>query len=188
MGIAPSPLSLRVTVASLTGLIVAACGTVELPKVNEIMRPAGNQAIARLVAKNGSGTNGVIMFTQRGDKVALLAQVFSVADGPHSLYIHETGNCSSPNAASAGPVWNAKGAPAGERRSGQLPDLVVRHEQSATLEARVTGLSVGTGAPNDVVGHSVVVHGKLDPDPKPEYGVVNDWLACGVIEPFQNAP
>ena len=188
MGIAPSLLSLRAIVASLAGLIVAACGTVELPKMNEIMPPAGNQAIARLVAKNGSGTSGVVMFTQRGDKVALLAQVFNVAGGPHSLYIHETGNCSSPNAASAGPVWNAKGAPAGARRSGQLPDLVVRHEENATLEARVTGLSVGTDAANDVIGHSVVVHGKLDPDPKPEYGVVNDWLACGVIERYQTAP
>ena len=188
MGIAPSPLPLRAIIASLASLIVAACGTVELPKMNEIMPPAGNQAIARLVAKNGSGANGVVMFTQRGDKVALLVEVFGVADGPHSLYIHETGNCSSPNAASAGPVWNAKGAPPGARRSGQLPDLVVRHEQNGTLDAQVTGLSVGTGTANDVLGHSVVVHGKLDPDPKPEYGVVNDWLACGVIEPFQTAP
>jgi hypothetical protein len=30
----------------------------------------------------------------------------------------------------------------------------------------------------------VVVHGKLDPDPKPEFGVINDWLACGVIERY----
>jgi Cu-Zn family superoxide dismutase len=111
--------------------------------------------------------------------------VFNITGGPHSLYIHETGNCSSPNAASAGPVWNAKGASPGARRSGELPNIVVRHEDYATLEAQVVGLSVGTGAANDVIGHSVVVHGKLDPDPKPEFGVINDWLACGVIEPFQ---
>jgi Cu-Zn family superoxide dismutase len=110
--------------------------------------------------------------------------VFNLPGGPHSLYIHETGNCSSPNAASAGPVWNAKGAAPGARRSGELPNIVVRHEEQATLEAQVTGLSVATGAANDVTGHSVVVHGKLDPDPKPEFGVANDWLACGVIEKF----
>ena len=188
MGIARSPLSLRAIVASLAGLLVAGCGTIELPKMNEIIPPAGNQAIARLMPKSGSASYGTVMFTQRGDKVALLAQVFNVSGGPHSLYIHETGNCSSPNAASAGPVWNAKGASAGARRSVQLPDLVVRHEENATLEARVTGLSVGTGAANDIVGHSVVVHGKLDPDPKPEFGVINDWLACGVIERFQGEP
>jgi Cu-Zn family superoxide dismutase len=180
----PSQLSPRATVVSLAGLILAACGTANLPKMSDIVPPTGNQAVARLVSKNGSGTYGTVMFTQRGDKVALLVQVFNVAGGPHSLYIHETGNCSSPNAASAGPVWNAKGASPGARRSGELPNIVVRHEENATLEAQVAGLSVGTGAANDVTGHSVVVHGKLDPDPKPEFGVINDWLACGVIEKF----
>jgi Cu-Zn family superoxide dismutase len=180
-----SQLSLRATVVALAGLILAACETISLPKMSDIVPSTGNQASARLLSKNGSGTNGTVLFTQRGDKVALVAQVFNITGGPHSLYIHETGNCSSPNAASAGPVWNAKGASPGARRSGELPNIVVRHEDYATLEAQVVGLSVGTGAANDVIGHSVVVHGKLDPDPKPEFGVINDWLACGVIEPFQ---
>lgn len=183
MRIWPSQRSLCATVLSVAGLILGAC-TVNVPMVSAIAPPTGNQAIARLVSKNGSGTYGTVLFTQRGDKVALLVQVFNVAGGPHSLYIHETGNCSSPNAASAGPVWNAKGASPGARRSGELPNIVVRHEENATLEAQLTGLSVGTGAANDVIGHSVVVHGKLDPDPKPEFGVINDWLACGVIEKF----
>lgn len=177
---------LRATVASLAGLGLAACGTASLPKMSDIIPSTGNQASARLVSKNGSGTYGTVLFTQRGDKVALIAQVFNIAGGPHSLYIHETGNCSSPNAASAGPVWNAKGSSPGARRTGELPNIVVRHEENATLEAQVTGLSVGTGAANDVIGHSVVVHGKLDPDPKPEFGVINDWVACGVIERFQS--
>ncbi len=184
MGISLSQVLLRAIVVSLAGLVLAACGTVNLPKMSDIVPPTGSQAMAQLVAKNGSGTTGTVIFTQRGDKVALLVQVFNLAGGPHSLYIHEAGNCSSPNAASAGPVWNAKGAPPGARRSGELPNIVVRHEENATLEAQVAGLSVGTGAANDVIGHSVVVHGKLDPDPKPEFGVINDWLACGVIEPF----
>jgi superoxide dismutase, Cu-Zn family len=184
MRIAPSPLSPRAIGAALAAVTLAACGTVNLPKMSEMFPPSGNQAVAQLVPRNGSGTSGTIMFTQRGDKVAVLAQVFNIAGGPHSLYIHETGNCSSPNAASAGPVWNAKGAPPGARRSGELPNIVVRHEENATLEVQMAGLSVGTGAANDVIGHSVVVHGKVDPDPKPEYGVINDWLACGVIERF----
>jgi Cu-Zn family superoxide dismutase len=186
MGISPLQGSLRATVASLVGLVLGACGAASLPKMSDIVPSTGSQAVARLVSKNGSITYGTVMFTQRGDKVALLAQVFNVAGGPHSLYIHETGNCSSPNAASAGPVWNAKGASPGARRSGALPNIIVRHEENATLDAQVAGLSVGTGAANDVIGHSVVVHGKLDPDPKPEFGVINDWLACGVIEPFQS--
>ena len=184
MGNSFSLLSPRTAAASLAFLILGACGTVNLPKMSDIVPSTGNQAVAKLVSKNGSSTTGTVLFTQRGDKVALLVQVFNLAGGPHSLYIHETGNCSSPNAASAGPVWNARGASPGARRSGELPNIVVRHEENATLEAQVAGLSVGTGAANDVIGHSVVVHGKLDPDPKPEFGVINDWLACGVIERY----
>ncbi|MEP6996934.1 MAG: superoxide dismutase family protein [Betaproteobacteria bacterium] len=177
-------LSLRGAGQLFAVLLLAACGTVDLPKMSNLFPAAGNQAVATLAPKNGSATYGTVMFTQRGDKVAVLAQVFNIAGGPHSFYVHETGNCSSPNAASAGPVWNAKGAALGARRSGQLPDIAVRHEENVSLDVQVTGLSVGTGAPNDVLGHSVVVHGKVDPDPKPEFGVANDWLACGVIERF----
>ena len=183
MRVWPSRLSTCAIVVSVAGLMLGAC-TVNVPVMSAVAPPTGTQAFAQLLPKNGSATYGTVLFTQRGDKVAVLAQVFNLNGGPHSFYIHETGNCSSPNAASAGPVWNAKGAPPGERRSGELPNIVVRHEASATLQAQVTGLSVGTGAANDVTGHSVVVHGKLDPDPKPEFGVINDWLACGVIEKF----
>jgi Cu/Zn superoxide dismutase len=41
---------------------------------------------------------------------------------------------------------------------------------------------VGTGKPNDVIGHSVVVYATLDLDPKAEFGVPNGRLACGVIQ------
>ncbi|HKW82024.1 MAG TPA: superoxide dismutase family protein [Casimicrobiaceae bacterium] len=184
MPIAVHRRSIRGLGLSLAAVALTACGGVTMPKMSDVIVPTGNQAVARLEAKNGSTTYGVVQFTQRGDKVAVLVQVFNLAGGPHSLYIHETGNCSSPNAASAGPVWNAKGSPPGARRSGALPNVIVRHEENASLEVQVSGISVGTGAPNDVIGHSVVVHGKVDADPKVEYGVANDWLACGVIERF----
>ena len=35
------------------------------------------------------------------------------------------------------------------------------------------------------IGHAVVVHSSIDPDPRPEFGVLNGWLACGVIQPQQ---
>jgi Cu-Zn family superoxide dismutase len=113
----------------------------------------------------------------------MAATVFNLAMGPHSIYIHETGNCSSPNAASAGPVWTVAGAPPGARRAGQLPELYVGTEGNSTLQATLTGITVGDRGPRDVVGHAVVVQAGVDPDPKPQFGgVPNGWIACGVIE------
>ena len=141
-------------------------------------------AVARLTPKNGSTVRGLISFTQRGDKVAIAGNFVELFPGAHSLYIHAVGNCGSPNAASAGPVWNAA-APAGSKRIGDLPELLAGSEGRAELQTSSASLSVGTGKSNDVIGHAVVVHAALDPDPKPEFGVRNGWLACGVIERSQ---
>ena len=141
-------------------------------------------AVARLTPKNGSTVRGLISFTQRGDKVAIAGSFVELFPGSHSLYIHAVGNCGSPNAASAGPVWSVA-APAGEKRIGDLPLLLAGTEGRAELETSSASLSVGTGKSNDVIGHAVVVHAAVDPDPKPEFGVRNGWLACGVIERSQ---
>jgi len=137
--------------------------------------------VARVTPKNGSTVRGIVSFTQKGDRVAVAGQFFELLPGPHSIYIHEIGNCSSPNAASAGPVWNVAGG-AGGKRSGDLPQIYAGTEGRADFSISVRDLSVGTGAPNDVIGHSVVVQANVDPDPKAEFGVRNGWLACGVIQ------
>jgi len=147
-----------------------------------IVPPAGPMAVARLEPRNASTVRGTISFTQRGDRVWISAHFTELWPGAHSLYIHAVGNCSSPNAASAGPVWDA-GAAKGGKRSGDLPQIFAGTEGHAELDFTSPDLSVGTGQPNDVIGHSVVVHSGLDPDPRAEFGVRNGWLACGVIQP-----
>jgi Cu-Zn family superoxide dismutase len=163
-------------VASAALVIVAGCANVKL------MPEAGPTAVARLTPKNGSTVRGLVTFTQRGDKVTVAGNFVELYPGPHSVYIHAVGNCGSRNAASAGPVWNAAGAPPGSKRSGDLPELVAGGEGYATLAMSSSEFSVGTGKANDVIGHSVVIHATRDPDPKPEFGIPNGWLACGVIE------
>ncbi|HEV8256315.1 MAG TPA: superoxide dismutase family protein [Casimicrobiaceae bacterium] len=151
----------------------------------KLVPEAGPMAVARLMPKNGSTVRGLVSFTKRGDKVAIAGNFVELFPGSHSLYIHAVGNCGSPNAASAGPVWNAAAEPAGSKRIGDLPELLAGSEGRAELETSSASLSVGTGKSNDVIGHAVVVHAAVDPDPKPEFGVRNGWLACGVIERSQ---
>ncbi len=146
------------------------------------MPESGPMAVAKLTPKNGSTVRGLISFTQRGDKVAIAGNFVELFPGTHSLYIHAVGNCGSPNAASAGPVWNIVGAQAGSKRTGDLPELTAGSEGRAELQTSSAALSVGTGKPNDVIGHAMVIHAAVDPDPKVEFGVRNGWLACGVIE------
>jgi Cu-Zn family superoxide dismutase len=149
------------------------------PSFEPLFKPGGGAA-ARLMPKNSSVT-GTISFVQRGDKVAVAALIEELLPGPHRIFIHEVGNCSSPNAASAGRVWSVAGGAPG-KRLGDLPAIVAGTEGRAGLSVTVSGITVGDGGPTDVVGRSVVVHDSLNPDPKPEFGVANDWLACGIVE------
>jgi superoxide dismutase, Cu-Zn family len=148
----------------------------------DILPKSGAGAVAKLSSKNNSTVNGTVTFVQRGDKVVVAAVVYELMPGPHSMYIHEVGNCSSPNAASAGRVWTLLGAAPGRARIGNLPELMAGSEGNANLVADLRGITVGDRSPLDIVGHAIVVHSGLDPDPRPEFGVRNGWLACGVIE------
>jgi len=166
----------------LSSLALLGCSSTPSFELNKIFPDSGSRAVARLIPRNGSVANGLVTFAQRGDKVAVTITAFNVGEGWHSVYIHENGNCSSPNAASAGPVWNVAGTGSTGKRTGELPQLRAGSEGDATLSATLSDVSVATGRANDVLGHSVVVHAMIDRDPKPEFGVRNDWIACGVIE------
>jgi Cu-Zn family superoxide dismutase len=164
--------------------VLASCNTTNTPgwTFADIMPKSGAGAVAILSPKNSSSVRGTLTFVQRGDKVVVAAVIHDLTPGPHSMYIHEVGNCSSPNAASAGKVWALVGAAPGRTRSGNLPELVAGTEGNANVVADLRGITVGDGSPLDIIGHAVVVHSGLDPDPRPEFGVRNGWLACGVIE------
>jgi len=178
-----SGLPLAAAAAFVAAALVAGCG--ETPAKFKLTDEAGPMGVARLTPKSGSTVRGFISFTQRGNRVEIAGNFVELMPGPHSVYIHSVGNCSSPNAASAGPVWNVEGAAqAGNpgKRTGDLPQLTAGGEGGAILQMTSSALSVGTGKPDDVIGHAVIVHSAVDPNPKPEFGVRNGWLACGVIE------
>jgi len=170
---------MRWLTAALALILAAGCGGEPAKEYTPAQKPA--MGVARLMPKNGTTVRGFVSFTQNGDKVAVAGDFFELYSGSHSLYIHEVGNCSSPNAASAGRVWNVPGNTS-DKRTGELRQLRVGSEGHAEFSYTLSDVSVGTGKPNDVIGHSVVVHATVDTDPKPEFGVRNGWLACGVIQ------
>jgi len=155
-------------------------GTAMFDRIFQSSTPRG---IARLAPKSGSTARGLIQFYPGDGYVGVAGNIFDLAPGAHSVYIHANGNCSSPNGASAGPVWNIEGAAnPGRARTGDLPEINVRETGDAELALRLRGVSVGTGRPDDVIGHAVVVHDGVVRDPMPVFGADTGFIACGVIE------
>ena len=62
----------------------------------------GPQAVSTLEGRSGSNAFGVVTFVERADgSVKIRADLSNVPPGLHGFHIHETGNCSAPDASSA---------------------------------------------------------------------------------------
>src|SRR5207248_9675017 len=64
------------------------------------------RANAKLESKSGSQVTGTVTFTKTGDEVRVVADFQNLKPGKHGFHIHEKGDCSAPDAMSAGPHFN----------------------------------------------------------------------------------
>ena len=136
--------------------------------------------IANLRTIGGSSLTGRIRVIDRGDNATILVSMINVPVGAYRLALHETPNCTSPNAFSAGPLW----APPAAGRAPQdlIPIQYANSEAMVETELRITGLHAN--GVNGVAGRSVVVYaGPTVSEIRPD--VPNAAIACGVFQPVQ---
>src|SRR6185503_781817 len=60
------------------------------------------KAVAELAAASNSEAKGTVTFTQEGAMTRVEATVSGLSPGLHGFHIHEKGDCSAPDASSAG--------------------------------------------------------------------------------------
>jgi Cu-Zn family superoxide dismutase len=159
--------------AGLPIAFAAAAGCDTMRTSDDRVTLTGPAIGARLVAKGGSAITGVVFFQRRAGGVTMVVQVHNAHMGAYRVAIHATGNCSSPNAFSAGPLW----APPG--RAVEAWGGNTNNAGTLMMTVRIDGIFVD--GPDGVLGKSVVVHrgalGPLDAEP----GRRNERVACGVI-------
>jgi Cu-Zn family superoxide dismutase len=142
------------------------------------------KAMAKLEPKSGSQVTGMVTFTQSGDEVQVLADIQNLKPGKHGFHIHEKGDCSAPDAASAGGHFNPShqhhgGPHTAERHLGDLGNIEADASGKAHLDWK--GKLQLSGA-NSIIGKSVVVHEKEDDLKTDPAGNSGARIACGVIE------
>lgn len=143
------------------------------------------RAEAVLAPTAGSQANGKVSFTRTGDKVLVTAEVSGLTPGAHGFHIHEKGDCSAPDATSAGGHFNPGGKPHGnpehaEHHAGDMPQLIADARGVAKLTAYLDAVQMGEGAA-DIVGRSVIVHAAPDDFKTQPTGNSGARMACGVI-------
>ena len=150
------------------------------------------QAIAVLHATQGNKVQGTVRFTEQGSSVKIVAHVEGLTPGQkHAIHVHEFGDCSSADAASAGSHYNPEKHEHGlpdkdQRHAGDLGNLQADTSGKAHLELTVNNITVA-GNKNPILGRSVIVHAKPDDGGQP-VGNAGGRIACGVIGAANTAP
>lgn len=168
--------------AALAGTALIACTGAAAPP-----DAAPGSAKATIESRSGSKTTGRAVFTELpSGGVKAEVWIENATPGSHGLHLHEKGDCSAPDASSAGAHFNAAGNPhAGPsdqaRHNGDLGNIEIGADGKGHLEVTDDLLSVKPG-PNSVVGKSVVFHEKADDLKTQPSGNAGGRFGCGVVQ------
>jgi superoxide dismutase, Cu-Zn family len=136
----------------------------------------------------GNETEGQLELGPAEEGVQLVGSVTGLRPaGVHGIHIHETGDCSAPDASSAGEHFNPHGARHGrayhgEHHVGDMDNIKADNDGEAGVERTIAGATLGDGADTDVAGKAVVIHSGPDDYRSQPDGNAGDRIACGVIE------
>ncbi len=147
---------------------------------------AVTRAVATIQARSGSAVSGEATFSAAAGKVTMTVKATGLTPGLHAIHLHEKGDCSDPEAKSAGAHWN----PSNEAH-GRWGEAAFHHGDIGNLDANASGeatltfstdlWTIGGPPASDVIGHSVVVHEKVDDFQTQPTGNAGGRVGCGVI-------
>jgi superoxide dismutase, Cu-Zn family len=143
-------------------------------------------ARAILEARSGSSLAGTASFTEtKGNGVHVVIDVTGVPPGTHAAHLHEKGDCSAPDAASAGGHFNPGTAPHGapdatRHHAGDFGNMTVGADGKGHIELDTTLLTVAPG-PSSVLDRAVLVHAKEDDLKTQPSGNAGGRIGCGVV-------
>ncbi|MDQ8187590.1 superoxide dismutase family protein [Pelagicoccus sp. SDUM812002] len=147
-------------------------------------------AEAHISPTEGHESEGVVTFIEEVGGIRVIADIRNLSiNGRHGFHIHENGDCSAPDASSAGGHFN----PSGEDHAG--PDDSRRHVGDlGNLEATEAGSAMYVRVDehlsfdglNSIIGKAVVVHDSADDFKSQPSGAAGARIACGVIEWTEN--
>lgn len=146
-----------------------------------------SQATVQLAPTRGNTANGGLKISAAGAGVHISGMVQGLKpDSEFGFHFHEKGDCSAPDATSAGahfnPTSQQHGNPQAQpHHAGDM--LNVKSDAQGVAEVSIDNpdVSLGSGQPNDVIGKALVMHAKPDDYQTQPSGNSGDRIACGVI-------
>ena len=182
-----------------TVALLAGCGerdkkadTADAPATTSTPAPADAPppaagATAQLTPTSGHTASGTLALAAEGDSVRLTGTLQGLPpNSEFGFHIHEKGDCSAPDASSAGGHFNPTNAQHGNpqgtaHHAGDMLNAKSDASGAAQVDVVATGVSLENGQPNGVRGKAIVVHEKADDYASQPAGNSGARIACGVI-------
>lgn len=172
---------------ALGAALLCGCQSTSTPSA-----PSANQATtgtvvgtAMLSPASGSNVRGMVTFIRVKEGVRVAARITGLTPGKHGFHVHEKGDCSAPDASSAGGHFNPTAMPHGgptghERHVGDFGNLEADESGNALYSKVFPGLTF-EGA-SSIAGRALIVHAKADDLKTQPTGDAGGRVACGIIE------
>src|SRR5690606_31940899 len=148
-----------------------------------------NMAKAVIQSASGSTLTGEATFEEEtGGGVKMVLRVQHTTPGEHAVHLHQSGDCSAPDATSAGGHWNPNDVEHGNRagagafHSGDIANLIVGEDSTGVLEIVAPDWTIGGDAHSDVIGKAVIIHASEDDFVSQPSGNAGARVGCGVVE------
>lgn len=170
---------------AVAGAAVLACAALSACGSMGMGRPTATANLAPTAAINPNPTTGKVTFTALDHGVRVAGEVRGLTPGEHGFHIHEKGDCSAPDAASAGGHFNPSnhkhGAPdSAEHHEGDAGNITAGADGKATTTITLKGVTLDEGA-TSIVGKGFIIHEKADDMKTQPTGNAGARVACGVI-------
>jgi Cu-Zn family superoxide dismutase len=154
-------------------------------KIAKELKQGTTFAEATLAPKSGSKVLGTVLFQRGEGGLQAIASITGAQPGRHGIHIHEKGDCSAADAASAGGHFNPTGAEHSglnnsKRHAGDLGNITAKEDGTGYLAVDIPPVAGFTNW-DSIIGKSVVIHAQGDDMKTQPSGASGDRIACGVI-------
>ncbi len=148
---------------------------------------ADKKLTLKFESKSGSEATGEATFSERNGKVTFNANLSKLRPGVHAIHIHEKGDCSAPDASSAGGHWNPTFKKhgkwgVGEYHRGDIGNFITDEFGNGSITLTTDEWCIGCGdQTRDILGKSVIVHENPDDYTTQPTGNAGGRMACAAI-------
>jgi len=124
---------------------------------------------------------------KNGKELDISLKLKGLPPGDHGVHIHQNAVCDAPDFKGAGGHFNPDMKQHGTmnpmgHHNGDLPkNITIGENHMGEITFKVDYLTLAPGAPNSILGHSIMVHEKADDMKTDPTGNAGNRIACGVI-------